>query len=140
MNYWDILPPDLQEHIIAIRDDKCALQIQRIWRGRFDRLRKVWEIVGEFRTPEPEPPYEDWNPPYWNVNAMLPETGIQIEYCVKYANFEEMPGVWEDFLHAIEQSLWGKHFLHWGEYTGGRGAEFYHRTERAKDMLKRRLE
>jgi hypothetical protein len=130
MNYFYDLPNDVQAYIIAIRNDECALRIQRIWRGRFDRLRKVVEILREF-----------WRPstplllaPYWDVNAMSPETGIQIEYCVKYANFEEMPGVWEDFLHAIEQSLWED------EYTGGRGAEFYQRTERAKDMLKCRLE
>ena len=67
------------------------------------------------------------------INPMLPETAVEIEYCVKYANFGRKQEMWGVYIERIGQALWED------QYTGGRGAEFYNRVQVACETLKERL-
>ena len=127
MSYWNLLPEELQSYI---REIAVAPIIQKIWRGRSDCKRYALNIARKYADPE-------WNQSggrYWGVDPMHPETPTEIEYCAKHAWFCEKMWLWEDFIVTIEHSLWKD------EYSGGRGAEFYHRTKKATEMLKERFQ
>ena len=72
----------------------------------------------------------------WEVDPMDPETAVEIEYCVKHANFRHHREMLKDYLAGIEQGLWEDQ---WEPSICRRGGEFYYHTEVARDMLQKRL-
>ena len=112
---------DLQNYIRVI---VVVPNCQKIWRGRSDCIRHALDITKK---------YTDRNSlMLYQVNPMLHSTAVEIEYCVKYG-LQGKHYLWEEFIRAIEEGLWED------EYTGGVGAKFYNRTERACQMLNKQF-
>lgn len=128
MNYfYHVLPQELQHYI---KMHVAVPQIQRIWRGRNTCSKEALYIARKYVDRH----LENADDIYYNINSMLPETAIEIEYCIKHANIRYYNcDIWEEFIEEIKGSLWKD------EFTGGPGAKYHNRVEIAKNKLEERL-
>lgn len=101
-------------------------QIQKIWRGRNACSKEALYIARKYV----DRSLDSMDDIYHNINCMIPETAIEIEYCTKYANIRYYNwDIWEEFIEEIKDSLWRN------EFTGGPGAKYHNRVEIAKNKL-----
>jgi hypothetical protein len=133
MNYfYDVLPRELQNYI---KMHVAVQQIQRIWRGRNACSKEALYIARKYVDRSLDNTIIGvGGVPHHNINSMMPETAIEIEYCTKHANIRYYNwNIWEELIEEIKHSLWID------EFTGGPGAKYHNRVEIAKTKLEDRL-
>jgi len=106
MNYWDILPRELQDKVLGFP----ATTIQKKLRGWIAPAKQSFKFVNGLMVQKSQD---------HTINTMSPRTWEIINYCSKHARIGGDEQFWPCFISAIEYDLWLNH------YTGGPGS-FYH--------------
>jgi hypothetical protein len=123
MNYWDILPCELQNIVLGF----TATTIQKIWRGRIATAKQSLQFVNELLIES------DGSIEFDNIDTMLPRTSLIVEYCTKHANYNIGENTWNYLMIRLKQDLWEN------EYTGGPGAKFHNQIDWNLPILNERL-
>ena len=117
---WDLLPIDLRVMILSLRHEireDAGLKIKKCWR-KFQIPKKIAKmLVGSVPL----------------LGMMNPDTADIMEYCVKILSGKEHPVFWDNILSNIEYELW------MDEYSGGPGAPYKNRSEKAYYILSQRF-
>ena len=134
MNYWDILPCELQNGILGY----LSTTIQKIWRGKSVRQGFAVQLINELLieiTPEETNNYLSHGIIQWKfIDVFCPRNASIIEYCANHVYaivIEEWR--WTEFITTINHDLWLT------QYSDGPRAVLYNRVSRATTLLRERL-
>ena len=127
MNYWDIIPCELQNIVLGF----TATTIQKIWRGRIATAKQSLQFVNELLIDSATS--NEFVREFDNIYTMLPRTSLIVQYCSKHANYNIGESDWTYLIIRLKQDLWEN------EYTGGQGAKYHRQIGCNLPILKERL-
>lgn len=117
MTYIGLLPSELSDYIYNIRDTDAITKIQKMWH-KFQAPKIVAQKLCENLSTEPE-----------GLSVMNPETATILEYTARILSGKENHNIWVDFLETVNSELYID------QYTGGPGAKYYNRCDKAYKTL-----